>query len=68
VLRQPQSRHALHYREAEASPITEPVGRIELVMAWSPEREGEVQRAFPNPKSGYFPLADHSICAHRAIA
>lgn len=29
-------------------PITEPVSRIELVMAWSPEREGEVQRAFLN--------------------
>lgn len=29
-------------------PITEPAGGLELVMAWSPEREGEVQKAFLN--------------------
>jgi DNA-binding transcriptional LysR family regulator len=27
-------------------PLTEPTGAVELVMAWSPEHEGAVQRAF----------------------
>lgn len=37
-----------HYRFNELSycPLTEPCGAIELVMAWSPEREGGIQKAF----------------------
>jgi DNA-binding transcriptional LysR family regulator len=39
-----------HYRFNDLSycPLIEPVGTVELVMAWSPEREGGIQKAFLN--------------------
>lgn len=39
-----------HYRFSDLSycPLIEPTGTIELVMAWSPEREGGIQKAFLN--------------------
>ena len=37
-----------HYRFSDLSycPLIEPIGTVELVMAWSPEREGGIQKAF----------------------
>ena len=37
-----------HYRFSDLSycPLIEPAGTVELVMAWSPEREGGIQKAF----------------------
>jgi DNA-binding transcriptional LysR family regulator len=37
-----------HYRFNDLSycPLIEPAGTVELVMAWSPEREGGIQKAF----------------------
>lgn len=39
-----------HYRFSDLSycPLIEPAGTVELVMAWSPEREGGIQKAFLN--------------------
>jgi DNA-binding transcriptional LysR family regulator len=37
-----------HYRFSDLSycPLIEPAGTVELVIAWSPEREGGIQKAF----------------------
>lgn len=42
----PSSLRHVRYSDLAFCPITEPHGTIELVMAWSPEREGAVQTTF----------------------
>ena len=42
----PSSLRHVRYSDLAFCPLTEPQGTIELVMAWSPEREGAVQKAF----------------------
>jgi DNA-binding transcriptional LysR family regulator len=42
----PSSLRQVRFSDLAFCPLTEPRGTVELVMAWSPEREGAVQRAF----------------------
>lgn len=42
----PSSLRHVRFTDLAFCPITEPRGTIELVLAWSPEREGAVQEAF----------------------
>ncbi|MGB6132401.1 MAG: LysR substrate-binding domain-containing protein [Acidobacteriaceae bacterium] len=42
----PSSLRQVRFSDLAFCPLTEPRGTIELVMAWSPEREGAVQKAF----------------------
>jgi len=42
----PSSLEHHRFHELAFCPLTGPVGAVELVMAWSPEREGAVQKAF----------------------
>jgi len=42
----PSSLRQVRFSDLAFCPLTEPRGTVELVMAWSPEREGAVQKAF----------------------
>ena len=42
----PSSLREIRYSDLAFCPITKPRGTIELVMAWSPEREGAVRQTF----------------------
>ncbi|HEX4066992.1 MAG TPA: LysR substrate-binding domain-containing protein [Acidobacteriaceae bacterium] len=42
----PSSLRKVRFSDLAFCPLTEPQGAIELVMAWSPEREGAVKTAF----------------------
>jgi DNA-binding transcriptional LysR family regulator len=42
----PSSLQHLRFKDLAFCPLAGPVGAVELVMAWSPEREGAVQKAF----------------------
>lgn len=42
----PSSLRQVRFSDLAYCPLTEPRGTVELVMAWSPEREGAVQKAF----------------------
>ena len=42
----PSSLRHLRFQDLAFCPLTGPVGAVELVMAWSPEREGAAQKAF----------------------
>lgn len=42
----PSSLRSARFQDLSFCPITEPEGAVELVMAWSPEREGAVLQSF----------------------
>jgi hypothetical protein len=42
----PSSLQRSRFSDLAFCPLIDPVGGIKLVMTWSPEREGEVQKSF----------------------